>query len=81
MHTGKAKQGIHLPLSMGRQVVSNPQERRAPLHVKILKKVNTITPNCPLFQPILYAEHMAQNIPWVCCGQLSHLSPLSSRDL
>ena len=60
-HSSKAKQGIHLPLPIGRQVFSHLQESRAPSRVNgYLGRQNTMIPNVSSFlllPPALHAEH------------------------
>ena len=62
MHTSKATQGIHSPLPTGRQVLSHPQESRAPSRVTwvtwLLGKTDAINASVPLFllHSALYAE-------------------------
>ena len=81
VHASKAKQGIHSPLPMGRQVFSHPQESRAPSHIMVTWEDKCHNARCPPFlpsSPSLYTQHdiMVWNIPLASSGQLSWLCPL-----
>lgn len=61
MHTSKAKQGIHSPLPMGRQVLIHPEESSAPSHVTVTwedKCQHSDYPPCPPSSAhYIYTEH------------------------
>ena len=60
MHAGRAKQGIHSALPMGRQVFSHPQESWAPSCVTVTgedKHHNAKCPPLPSSSLSLYTEH------------------------
>ena len=76
VRTSKAKQGIHLLLPTGRQVLSHLQGSRAPSHVTVTWEDKHQYSECPPLPPpspsfihwVWY--HMAQNIPlvgWITC--------------
>ena len=59
MCASKAKQGIHSPLPMGRQVFSHLQDSRAPSHVTVIwedKCHRSEFPPFILLPPAVYAE-------------------------
>lgn len=78
----KAKQGIHLPLSKGWQVLSHPQECRAPSDVMMMWEDKHHHFECVLIAPSFPSSvhwpwlQEVWDIPWVIWGQLSWLCPL-----
>ena len=64
VHASKAKERIHSPLPMGRQVFGHPQENRAPSCVTVTREDKHHNAGCPPLlssSPCLYTQH---NVIW-----------------